>query len=66
MALRHSGGALQLVPREWLAVDGALHRLGQHSGKKLAVRKSLQPQVQQQLRVFSCAFHAALQQERQR
>src|SRR3954463_7869980 len=58
-------GALQLVPGEGLAVNGALHCLGQDCGEKLAVRKSLQPQVQQKLRVFSRAFHAALQQKRQ-
>ena len=47
-AFAHLGGALDFVPVEGLAVDGALERLEQHDGEKLAVGEALQPDVEEQ------------------
>src|SRR5260370_17172719 len=62
------GGALQLVPGEGLAVNGALHGLEQHRGEELAVGEALQPEMEEQLQVFPLALTVltALQQEGQR
>jgi len=46
--LAHLRGALNLVPRKRLAVDGALHGAEQHYQKHLAVGEALQPDVEQQ------------------
>ncbi len=44
----HLGGALELVPVEGLAVDGALHGLEQHDGEDLAIGEALNPDVEEQ------------------
>src|ERR1700733_14440437 len=47
-ALAHLCGALDLVPVEGLAVDGALERFEEHDGEYLAVGKALQPDMEEQ------------------
>lgn len=47
-SLAHLGGALQFVPVEGFAVDGALESLEQNNREQLAVGKSLQPYVPEQ------------------
>ena len=44
----HLGCALDLVPVERLAVDGALESFGEHDGEDLAISKALQPDVKEQ------------------
>ena len=46
--LAHLRGALDFVPREGLAVDGALDGAEQDHRKHLAVGEALQPDVEQQ------------------
>ena len=48
MSFAHLGGALDLVPVEGLAVDGALEGLEEHDGEDLAVGEALQPDVEEQ------------------
>ena len=62
-ALAHLGGALDLVPVEGLAVDGALERLEEHDGEDLAVGEALQPDVEEQPAVAFVGGMAALQAE---
>ena len=59
----HLGGALDLVPVEGLAVDGALEGLEEHDGKHLAVGEALQPDVEEQPAVAFVGGMAALQAE---
>ena len=59
----HLGGALDLVPVEGLAVDGALEGLEEHDGEDLAVGEALQPDVEEQPAVALVGGMAALQAE---
>ena len=61
--LAHLGGALDLVPVEGLAVDGALERLEQHDREDLAVGEALQPDVEEQPAVALVGGMTALQAE---
>ncbi len=45
-AFAHLGSALQLVPVEGLAVNGALYRLEKHQRKQLPVSEALQPDME--------------------
>ena len=52
--LAHLGGALDLVPVEGLAVDGAEKRFEEDDREYLAVGKALQPNVEQKPAVALC------------
>src|SRR5579884_1450580 len=57
------GGTFQLVPGEAPAFDGALQRLEEHHGKKLAIGEALQPHLAEQPDIFLAAGVAALEGE---
>ncbi len=59
--MTHLCGALEFVPIEGFAVDGALDRLEQNDGEDLAVSESLQPDVEEQPSVALVGGVAALQ-----
>ena len=46
--LAHLGGALEFVPVEGFAVDGALEGLEQDDGEDLAIGEALEPDVEEQ------------------
>jgi hypothetical protein len=64
VCLAHLGRALNLVPVERLAVDGALQRLEEDDGKELPVGEALQPDVEEQPAVALVGGVFALQRER--
>jgi hypothetical protein len=57
------GGALQFVPGEGSALDGALQGAEQNEGKDLAIGEALQPHLAEQPSVFAGFGLAALQGE---
>ncbi len=61
----HFAGALELVPAEALAVDGALDRAEQHPGKELAVGEALNPDVEEQPGIALAGWVFALEHEGQ-
>ena len=62
-SLGHLGGALELVPVEGLAVDGALHGLEQDPGEELAIGEALDPDVEEQPGVAFAGGVFALERE---
>ena len=64
--LAHCGGAFELVPRKWLAVDGTFQRLEEHDGEHLTVGKALDPDVAEEPEVSLARRVFAFERERQR
>ena len=62
----HGCGAVELVPGEGLAVDGALQGLEEDDGENLAVGEALDPDVEEEPSVALVGGVAALQREGQR
>src|SRR5215469_16277732 len=63
MALRHGGGAFELVPGKRFAVDGALECLQQDGRKQLAIGKALQPYVKQKPHILAPSLVPPFQEE---
>src|SRR5271154_6780281 len=61
----HLGGAVELVPGEGLAVDGALDGLEEDDREDLAIAEALDPDVEEQPAVTLAGRVLALEGERQ-
>src|SRR3954462_3167202 len=63
LRIRQPCGALQLIPVEAAAIDGALKRFEQHHAEKLPISEALQPDVTEEPEILTVAGVSSLQRE---